>query len=1810
MPTYTVTDPQTNKTLKLVGDSPPTEAELVEIFAAQAPVSQDPYESLAASQREAGAAQQLAIAEQGAAPSPIGSFVREGVRSIGPGLAGFASGAATGAGMGAMGAGPIGAGIGAVVMGIGGAMGAREIQDGVSDAVAPGSFMGTESAALDWQTNPKSSLVGGALAQGRPGPMRAIGAVRNIATAEGRGLLAKSVRAGASPAASAALSETIDVGLGAGIGAGMSAATGDGMTLENAALGAIFNRPWIGGRPGAHPQTEAPPVNPNTGMIPVQPEVIRGPVTRMGNGEMTEQSPWMVRPSRGLPAPETPAGFIPAPEPAQGLPAPVAGRKDSAPIIDIQQREAQTALINSLDEELSANRSRREELVTKFKERGQPINKGVGRRMIDILDKRASELQSKIEGLIGDDIITAPAKPREIVEVDNRQPKPGPIIEVPAISEPTPTLTNEAPPIQSAPVELPLLPLPKGVEATPPEAIQRVGSEPAPEAPAAAPVVAEPVSGLPEAPERRYARGGTVKSGGQDFVDFMHENPINMPKKAGRTGGEFDPLGEFHKGLPPLYKVPFKADGGSPIDTVVAKAFADGHIPEQSTEALLDKYSKAIANRKLIRETGDLNPLEIKARALEVKAPRQAKDFDTALITNRRSRAGEKVLAGDLAEGEAFQFQGEPFKVTRSEVVEGFDGPEGLVVLQDHDKFGTQIVDASQPLRIGEKDTGTVWPHESDRAQEVLSRRAPADSEEIPADAYDTEDPGSLPAFLKQKPEASEPLTLETQTPESIKAEKSADARKAEMEKGIAKPLKGTAGDTTADIFGEGETPLFNERRDNQPAQKQSFIDGLKAHRDRVNESIKKDSGSLYMNPFPQIGKTAWRDCLDVAIATLDAGGKVAAAVKAALAHVKSSFPHLADREMKAIERRLYSEANDQRKFNSGRDAQFKVEMPKVVGQLEARGVTSPTMGQLIAELTNRFPDQAGYIRKNADLLFDEMTFQRDLLSGKDQPAREWSEWLGGALDQAAKVSEWAKKGTPFRDIADKLNLFNKTVFGTIANKGIALADGRINGRESKALKKFMGDLFGKRPGANGVHDISHDLELHTATKAHQTRLQAIEDQAKSFTSKLPKAERAAFWERVTDHITDPSRDHELTRQPELKAAVDGIIRLRRELYDMKIAAGVDMGDVGPRSMPRRPDTARILGNEKEFVAQAAKAYEATWKREIAKLNVERAAAKAAGDKAKVSRIDSKIGEIDAQDSAVFAEKYLFALKSDDIGISSDGEGDLFTPHNGKPNTEKSRVFGPEADQLLGKFYERSAIDLMMKDVNDAHRAATVAKLLSGKNADGTIDPLGGWKKLRAEMEAEGNRDSIPLAAEIVKHYFNLGGHENPTARKLLELAHSHTQIGRLSHAMMASFGDPTLIGMRHGGGVASYANAYAGTAKRIYQSMKGASPDEWRIVADFMGLSSGGLNSLLSASRHMDAYGGRLGGKLISRFHILTGLTHLTNATHATALEMGHSHILGQLEIAKGGGKLANLSRKLLNEVGISGTEIDDVLKFAKKLQASPDKSKLLTADTPEAAKYRKALHLFRNSGATLEPTRGARPEHANHPLMSLYYQLSSFLYDFHDKVTMRGLRNLRDAYKGEVEIDGANVKLSNSERYAMAQNTLVGFAAVAATAYGVQTVREALLRDPVRAQKDKKRTASEIQTSKLMSAGSRTGFLGPYDALFNIITGARYNRDPSSAFHGAALGGAFQMTGNLVRLLNEQYEDAINDRTTPRSNVNARKFGRDVSDMIVTPAINAFGSTLPGGAIPAAIIQGASHPAFRETVTKALGGPMRIQK
>jgi hypothetical protein len=361
MPTYTVTDPASGRTLRLTGDSPPTESELEEIFSG-------------GSTSALGMAAQANMDALGPeAPTAFESFAREAGRSVIPAGAGFLGGAGSGALAGMAGGpfSPVTVPAAALVGGLATAFGARKLQDAAADEfLGEDSWMGSQAAAEDYQTNPMATLGGGLAAGGRPSLGRVMNTAKALGTAEGRAALGSVAstlgkREGmaalqhANPAAVNAFGDVVDVTSGAGIGAGMSMASGEspGMVMANLLGGAVFNKPLIGGSStvlprdgGPMPTMEArpeaaPPPQPNTGLID---PVIKAKVTRIPGTGVEEYFPPVLMPERPklggplalpepqptprLPLAETPLAEGPGADPwIQSALADFMARQESAP---------------------------------------------------------------------------------------------------------------------------------------------------------------------------------------------------------------------------------------------------------------------------------------------------------------------------------------------------------------------------------------------------------------------------------------------------------------------------------------------------------------------------------------------------------------------------------------------------------------------------------------------------------------------------------------------------------------------------------------------------------------------------------------------------------------------------------------------------------------------------------------------------------------------------------------------------------------------------------------------------------------------------------------------------------------------------------------------------------------------------------------------------------------------------------------------------------------------------------------------------------------------------------------------------------------------------------------------------------------------------------------------------------------------------------------------------------------------------------------------------------------------------------------
>lgn len=202
MPTYRVTDPDTGKTIKLIGDSPPTEQELIEIFTQASPASPNKAERKAEDYGEA--------LLTNLPTEDVGQDIVRGIPAAGGGMLGAIAGAAMGAPFG-----PIGVIAGGILgAGLGGASG-----ESARQAVSQGT-----AAAFPEQNYPVAT--GGEVLRdiGIQGATQAVGQAGGVAI----GAAAKAAR----PFLNKIGAQAMRVGAGIPEKAGMAAMKNPSMLLD------------------------------------------------------------------------------------------------------------------------------------------------------------------------------------------------------------------------------------------------------------------------------------------------------------------------------------------------------------------------------------------------------------------------------------------------------------------------------------------------------------------------------------------------------------------------------------------------------------------------------------------------------------------------------------------------------------------------------------------------------------------------------------------------------------------------------------------------------------------------------------------------------------------------------------------------------------------------------------------------------------------------------------------------------------------------------------------------------------------------------------------------------------------------------------------------------------------------------------------------------------------------------------------------------------------------------------------------------------------------------------------------------------------------------------------------------------------------------------------------------------------------------------------------------------------------------------------------------------------------------------------
>ena len=1299
-----------------------------------------------------------------------------------------------------------------------------------------------------------------------------------------------------------------------------------------------------------------------------------------------------------------------------------------------------------------------------------------------------------------------------------------------------------------------------------------------------------------------------------DFITWMEDNKVFVPEKKNRTGGEYDAISDFMRQNVGEWKRFFNKGNKQPIDTVVQAAHEAGHIAEPTTEALLGKFMEAKSQRKAGASRSDLNPEEAKLLAAEEAAPKQAEQFSKAIDDNRMSPEGTPVAAGDLSTGDSFVFEGEKMKVIGSDIVEGFDGPEGSVVVKDGDKFGTQVLDANENIRVSEKTSdNNVWQNERDEAQIKLQKEASPADEALPPDE---------PSWLnkpEQKPvEAEAPAA---KAPESPMEKKNFDNKSLfePAPEGDAFALKSEETIDGVKVTQAADNAAANEALNDSlqikmglndpdappPSKEQAskVIGWLDGQIEWTRDFDKKQSGHFRGGlPIDILGVDAYRGLLQIVKAGIEAGQSIGKAIGKAMESIKDA--KITKEQRRLIARELEANAVKSMELGKGRDADIKVQVGLIAESIKDMNGRAPNRLELVRGLTAKFPDQAPYIRKNLNKIMDEMVTQEATIkASKSETSKEWASWGRERTAQLNELYGDSKSGLSAKKMADTARAIHDHVFTNMAKFAHNIADGVQTGRASKVLKEWTDKVFLLKSGTDGVNRVSIDILQETDSTKFLNRIgRHLEDLQKTpeFMA-IADPKKAGFMERVVEHVVDPSRDAELAKNPALKKSVEFFSGIRGEILNYLKENNIEIGDLGPRSMSRTMDPVKVFSNRESFLRDAANAYRAKWGAELKSL-AEEAAKYGPGSKEQKAFL-KKIDQVKGFDPDNAAKKYLSAIELGERGLTSDGN-DFFASEGGlTPNIFKAREFGQEAEVFLRKYMENNPFDMMKNEIVAATRAVTKARLLGGFDKNGKWDNLGGWKKLVDGMIAEGNLESVPLIQQVIKNYLNVKGTDNVTSQKILQGIHGLTQLTYLSRATLSSLPEATMVGVR-AGSLREAVRSNKLTAGNFVKLIRKGTPSQGLIVAEALGEIKIGQHAMMGSESISDAFGGRgVFGNLVSKFHNKTFLTDWTNATMGATMDIGKSFIGMNLKLVKENSSMARLAMQNLREIGIERADVESMLKFSEKMSKEKDWSKIVLSDTAEAAKFRDALTLFKRTGGALDPTRASKTMASTNPLASLFYSLSGYLYEFHDKITRRYLYRAKAGITGKMMMEGEMKQLTGAERSQIFGEIAKGAAALYATQYAVQLMRENLYADPERIAKDKRRTAGEVASLRAKAALSRASVFGPYDAIFNAITQARYQRDPATTLLGAEVGGISDLFGQIANIMN-------GERNAPGTNTAERKLTRSIFNMTVAPAIGALSATMPGYAVPGTLIQGAYHPAIREQFVKGIAGPPVLPK
>lgn len=704
----------------------------------------------------------------------------------------------------------------------------------------------------------------------------------------------------------------------------------------------------------------------------------------------------------------------------------------------------------------------------------------------------------------------------------------------------------------------------------------------------------------------------------------------------------------------------------------------------------------------------------------------------------------------------------------------------------------------------------------------------------------------------------------------------------------------------------------------------------------------------------------------------------------------------------------------------------------------------------------------------------------------------------------------------------------------------------------SPAVMQISGLINGVLAGrTEGVKDLGFHGEVSTNNLRFSNKLsdtiRGFEDQLKL----LPTSQQRALLEALGSDVTRPG----LPADPKQAKAVKQIRELYKELFYYQKRAGVKLDWAGDTYIPRTLDNTKVLADRDGFISAASDAYVMS--------GLKRAEADAA------------------------AREWYQNILMGDSGFSYSEGSFIFDSGNmnGEPKHTRSRKFDKFADKVLEKYYNRNILDVTQAYIGRAVRNAELARRFGhdfGKYQALQKRIIFGEKNQKILREVNEN-----VAAQLGAY----GG--GGSLKNASNIVNSYTAISMLPRATFSSLSEPVVMAMRSGRMLDVF-KAYKDSAIQFGRQLADLPPDYQTKLAEDIGVVAAaavtGYTSSSVTNRFMGDGVNSAAGKITSQFFRRTGLHQYTEGTRVAAVAMGETFLRRLARDVNEGRSIKQSSMRYLKELGV--TDIDGFSKFVESLQKMDENTRLKAITGNRSGKaqreYRNALVKFAEQ-SIMNPNAGTRPRWAAHPIGAMCYNLQSYLGAFHENVTKRVIRTTLDA---------ANLKngLTFNDRVRML-GPLATFPVLFYASYGLNNiVRPELFTDPSR-----RFDEPDSQGMKDLRAFSRSNMLGRYDALVNLATSAKYDKDPATALIGPGLGVLSEGIKGGV--------DYFSDKNSENTNTAERRAHRLLYDIAIKPPMNALmsvgGVGRLGGLIGAAGIQATSHPALRENYVERAAGP-----